>query len=229
MARIARDNLRVPIEVTGLIKSMQSEHPTPSNTPDEAGPGPAVDALQRRRLLLKGLGKGSAVVAAVVPIQSLAAVDPMAAKLCTVSGVQSNVGSGRTGGTTEQCSGYPQTFFATLLNWPGYVAASGATPASASYTVKGTTYNEQALFSVVFAPGSTTNASMFAVLSAGPSSDRTWAAALLSAIKKQLENKGPSAFGTSGYFPYTPNEVVDLFNSSRKAEAETFFQLYLVP
>jgi len=54
-----------------------------------------VDPLARRRMLLAGLGKGAAVVAAAVPIQTLAAnalvCNGSAGKvgLCTVSGFQS--------------------------------------------------------------------------------------------------------------------------------------------
>lgn len=208
---------------------MQSEQPTPSTTPDDSAPGISGDALQRRRLLLKGLGKGSAVVAAVVPIQSLAegALQDTPVRLCTVSGVQSNVGSGRTGGTTANCQGYAPSHFATLANWPGY---SAGPPVQVSYSVNGTNRSDATPFNQLFT-SSSNGSTMFQVFTQvnQTASDKIWAAALLSAVKKQLLGLGPTAITSPGYFPYTPAEVQTLFTGSAasKAAAESFFQGYL--
>ncbi len=207
---------------------MQSEQRSPSTTPDEAVPAIAGDALARRRLLLKGLGKGSAAVAVLVPIQTLAAIEPLSPRLCTVSGVQSNVGSGRTGGTTTNCSGYAPSHFATLANWPGFTPGPGNSAGSASFQVGTQTYTDATRFNAIFGnTGSNTKLLDVFTLSTSSASEKVWAAALLSAVKKLLLGLGPTQIGSAGYFPYTPAEVVALFTSARKVDAEAFFKNYL--
>lgn len=197
---------------------MQSEQPPVPPRPDGSPPDIAGDALQRRRLLLRGVGKGAAVAAAVVPIQSLA-TGLLTERLCTVSGVQSNVGSGRTGGTTRTCEGFAPSHFATIENWPGY---SAGPPAIARFSVGGVDYTELVTFSQLFGGGSTdTLMNIFAL--GTQSESEIWGAALLSAVKKG-GLAGSSAMALEGYFPYTPSEVVALYNSSRKAEAQEFFK-----
>ncbi len=189
----------------------------------------AGDTLARRRLLLRGLGKGSAVVAALVPIQSIAAIQ-FGPQLCTVSGIQSNVGSGRTGGTTVNCQGFNPSHFLILSNWPGYVQGNGNSPGSASFLVGATTRTNSSRFDAVFGSGSNTQLDNLFIgnnPSAQTLSERVWAAALLSAVKKLAAGLGPTASATLGYFPYTPTEVIDLYNSNRKIEAEAFFKGYV--
>ena len=73
------------------------------------------EALARRRALIKGLGKGTAALAVVTPIQTLAVPTIIGGtKLCTVSGVYSNVLS-RPPGTVTTCSGNSPTSTARCL------------------------------------------------------------------------------------------------------------------
>lgn len=64
-------------------------------------------ALARRRILLKGVSKGTAVLAATIPIQTLAGqsvLTPGGLHQCTISGTQSGVHSATT--STAVCGGY---------------------------------------------------------------------------------------------------------------------------
>lgn len=179
-------------------------HAQSASPADGPTPVPAAalsDATQsRRRLLLKGLGKGTAVAAVVVPINTLAA--PGLLKLCTVSGMQSNVGSGRTGIKTNQCKGYAPSYYATIANWPNYVFIKGR---MAINHVDGIEFSELSLFSEVFGPGATLGAvSLTNILSKNPTSEEAvWITALLNAIKN------PPGFN----FPYTPSQVRAYYSS----------------
>lgn len=99
---------------------------------------PALDAqaAARRRLLLKSLGKGSAVVAAASPLASFAApVMTTSGTQCTVSGFKSALASRQPASPTP-CGGFaPSHFYAidqgqvVAANWPllSYPGAPGAT------------------------------------------------------------------------------------------------------
>ena len=178
----------------------------------------AGDALARRRLLLKGLAKGSAVAAAVAPVQSLMA-QTSTERLCTVSGVQSNVGSGRTGGTTAKCQGNSISHFSTLSNWPGY--NSGSSP-NGSFT-NGTTSGLTALATFSFVFGSGPAGVLISIVTGSPaSSEAIWVTALLNANKRSHD------INVTGYFPYTPAEVVALYaDNAKRSAAEAFFSGYL--
>lgn len=178
----------------------------------------AGDALARRRLLLKGLAKGSAVAAAVAPVQSLMA-QTSTERLCTVSGVQSNVGSGRTGGTTAKCQGNSISYFSTLSNWPGYNSVSSPNGSFTNGSTSGLT--AQATFFAVFAGGS--SGSLISIVTGSPaSSEAIWVTALLNA------NKRTHDISVLGYFPYTPAEVVALYaDNAKRSAAEAFFSGYL--
>jgi hypothetical protein len=182
----------------------QSASPADGSTP---APTPALsDEVQsRRRLLLKGLGKGTAVAAVVVPINTLAS--PTLVRLCTVSGMQSNVGSGRTGINTDQCKGYAPSYYAPnpseeVRNWPNFVFQKGP---QAINQVDGITFSELSLFSEVFGPGATLGSvSLFNILKSNIASEEAiWITALLNAIKK------PAGFN----FPYTPSQVRAYYNN----------------
>ncbi len=175
------------------------------------------EALARRRALLKGLGKGSAALAVVVPIQTLAATTILdGTKLCTVSGVQSNIGSHRTDGTV--CRGYAPSYYATLSNWPGYAATN---PPHATNTVDGITFNETAYFKAVFgggSPGPGNAARLLTIVTSGsPADEQVWVTALLNAIKN------PAGFN----FPYTPSQVRAFYAGPQAAQALAFFRDYM--
>lgn len=171
------------------------------------------EALARRRALLKGLSKGSAVAAVVVPINSLATTTVLGGnKLCTVSGVQSNVGSATIGGAT--CQGYSTTYYAKVKKWPGYTAGP---PASASFSVSGRSCTQNSTFKDVFGGGST-NTLMTIITSAPGSDEAAWVAALLNALNK------PPGFN----FPYSADQVVTFYKSpTQSANALYFFKTYM--
>ncbi len=102
----------------------------------EQGDSLTSSALARRHMLLKGLGKGAAVVAAAVPIQSLAVttlVKPMDGgkfQICSISGMQS--GSHSRPPTTLQCGGHSPGWWGQNSNqkaarWPASLPG-GLTP-----------------------------------------------------------------------------------------------------
>lgn len=81
-------------------------------------------AIARRHLLLKGLGRGAAVLTTAVPLQTLAAQSVFTnpgrngapVVRCGISGMTSGVHSADT--TTTVCSGYSPDYYQTRLNWP---------------------------------------------------------------------------------------------------------------
>lgn len=176
----------------------------------------SVSALARRRMLLSSLGKGSAAVALVVPIQTLAATTIVGGtKLCTVSGVQSNIGS-KPPGTPTTCQGNSPTFFQTLANWPGYSATPP--PPTATFVVDGITLTNNSKFNEVFPGGVSTQ--LDKVLLNTPTSDNAvWVTALLNALKNR-----------SGFnFPYTPTQVRAFYTGDPvlKVKALAFFKDYM--
>lgn len=171
----------------------------------------------RRRMLFKGLAKGGAALAVVVPIRTLAAPTVVGAnKLCSVSGVMSNVGSHNIGSTSGTCKGYSPSYYATLANWPGYVAIP--TPV-ATNSVDGISFTQNSTFVSVFGSGSVTT--LITLITNSPTADETaWAVALLNAIKN------PATFN----FPYTATQVRAFYNSADatlKANALAFFKGYM--
>lgn len=173
---------------------------------------------QRRRALLKGLSKGGAALAVVAPIRTLAAPTIIGGtKLCTVSGVMSNVGSHATG-LSGTCQGNSPNYFKTLANWPGYVATPTPT---ATNTVDGITFTQTSTFATVFGSGSNTTGLLALITGSAATADEVvWTVALLNAKKN-----------TPGYnFPYTPSQVRAFYQSTDatlKANALAFFKGYM--
>ena len=180
------------------------------------------EAVARRRVLLKGVGKGVAALAATVPIQTLASqsvlTDPRLGTQhqCTVSGMQSGVHSATPTGT-QTCMGYRPSRYELLSFWPGYLPGN---PAHATNTVGIITFNETAFFATVFGggPSSGNAARLFTIVSTGsPEPEQVWVTALLNAIKN------PAGFN----FPYTPSQVLAFYSSSQAAQALIFFRTYM--
>lgn len=174
----------------------------------------SANAVARRRMLLASLGKGSAAVALVVPIQTLAATTIVGGtKLCTVSGVQSNIGS-KPLGTPTTCQGNSPTYFQMLANWPGYTSP----PPKVSFTVDGVLFKNNSKFSAVFAGGVGTQLDI--VLSTPASNEAVWVTAWLNAVKNSV-----------GFnFPYTPSQVVAFYtgpDAALKIRALAFFRDYM--
>ena len=99
---------------------MSNQQPSqPSSTSEQSSARPELAALQRRRALLSGLGKGSAAIAVLSPMASQASRQHVLANpglpngmgYCTVSGFQSAAISGmpRNGYTT--CSAFAPSHF----------------------------------------------------------------------------------------------------------------------
>jgi hypothetical protein len=178
--------------------------------------------LARRKMLLTSLGKGSAVVAAVaVPMQSLAAIGTTSltntGKRCTISGVMSGVHSRET--VTAVCTGRSGTFYSSVTNWPLYSASNptainGITGSTSGFTFNSTTkFNNNGLF------GSGSTLTLLALLMGGPSNEYYhWATALLNG----------TLGSTAVNFPYTAQQVIDLYNNPAKhADALAFFTTYM--
>ncbi len=95
---------------------MPSQHPSQFSSPDEPVPAIGSDALERRRMLLKGLGKGGAALAAMSPLASQATRKYTIANgggtgYCSVSGMQSAAISLAPGVKATTCSGFAPSYF----------------------------------------------------------------------------------------------------------------------
>ena len=173
------------------------------------------DAAVRRRLLLKGLGKGSALLAAASPLAAVAA-DASApssppvlnryltpgGKLCTVSGNQSGVRSGPQ--ALDVCGGYPPLHYVNQAsdpsprNWPQVDPATG----------------KSWRYSVLFpnSPSPIKHSLIVRILNANPASDEAfWIAAYFNALQPSL------------HFPYSTADVVAQETSDPGRKFVTFY------
>ena len=171
----------------------------------------SVSVVARRRMLLASLGRGSAVVAAAaLPLKALAATPTVtsingiglgAPVRCTISGAMSGVHSKET--ITATCAGRkPSSYGPPTVSipapWPGSV-------------------NKSAPFNAVFTSSETST--LINIIQTNSGSDNAyWIAAYLNA-----QTTGSPASN----FPYTPPEVVALFNGPRKLDALAFFKTYM--
>jgi hypothetical protein len=190
------------VEITDVDNSDKPSMPHPVNN----------ESIQasRRRLLLNGMVKGSAIAASVVPIKTLAFTSAVTAggQICSASGVQSMAHSKATGLPT--CRGRPPGYFKTLSNWPGYSAPD----ATATGVVGTFTFTQNSTFGAVFGAGSTST--LISILTAQTSSDEAfWIAALLNSIMPL----------STAVFPYTPSEVLALYSSPQKSSATDLFRI----
>ena len=127
--------------------------------------------LSRRRALLRGLGKGFALMGAALPIKSMAYTAALTGdgKLCTISGVQSGAHSSTT--ITAECGGYNTFYYADKKNWPKKFS-------------NGTNQelNETNAFSVVFKSSSSFQSKVIDIVTDTVDSDeKHWIVALLNA------------------------------------------------
>lgn len=190
----------------------------PDAPPSEATNGSLASA-SRRRALLKGLGKATAVAGAAIPLRSLATGEknlrlPKNGKnyRCTVS-AQASLLHSAAATLPPACSGKPLVHYCTHSNWPQvnnqpvcWVGA-GSFPKTAS------------LNTVMNAGSGTTRSakSLAELLADYPTSDEAhWVVALLNAYKD-----APS-------FPYSTSQVRDLYaNTTKRADAIAFFRTYM--
>ena len=178
------------------------------------GRGAEVDAdaarvASRRRLLLRGIGKGSALLAAAVPIKTLASTPSVTVngQICTVSGTQSAAHSKATNLPT--CGGLSPSYYMMIGHWPNFPTTM--------YTVAGKTFNQDTNFNAVFGGGQAVGMLTIMITTPNNSDEFHWIAALLNAIK-----------APPGYvFPYSASEVLALYAGSQSAAALAFFKGFM--
>lgn len=169
----------------------------------------------RRRLILGGVLKGSALAAGAVPIRSFASTSSITAdgKICSISGTQSAAHSQRSNLPT--CGGLSPGYYKKLSHWPNYNGS--ASPPVAINTANGKTFNQDTPFNSVFGSGPSEALIYIMKNNAGRDLQFHYIAALLNAIKPP-----------SGYvFPYSTTEVIDFYNSTQQASALAFFKGYM--
>lgn len=183
----------------------------------EAAPVTAVApepmVLERRMMLLKGLGKGSAVLAAAIPIQTLAApaVTVADGRICSASGTQSAVHSQAT--TAATCQGYSP-------GWWGQVEQDSSPPTpKRTWPVEYKTKISVQPFDSTLRKQSGGIPTRFEVASLAEFSNtdlRHWLCAWLNA-------QGAPA---SWNFPYTATQVIAFYMQNDQG-ALTFFKTYM--
>lgn len=189
----------------------------PSDTPAASGSVPGAPdarqarAIDRRRLLLKGVGRGSALLGATVPLKTLAGtrVITFDATQCTVSGMQSGVHSASPSNLT--CKGYTPSSWGQSVNNAGLVPVkawpTGVNPGAACTTVL-----INCKLTVLSKP-----ATLFQIVNQFPTSDDAhWLCAWLNAQVPTTANLN---------FPYSTDSVLRFYSSS-SSNALAFFKKY---
>lgn len=178
-------------------------------------------AIVRRRMLLKGVGKGTAILAATVPIQTLASqsvLTPDGLHQCSISGAQSGVHSATT--TTTVCGGY------SIAHWGAGNGGgnNGNSPPSNSWPTLPSSWTFATSTNLVLTSSSLT-VTLIQVLRASPSSDEAhWICAWLNAL---WEEQHPGTL----HFPYTGAQVLAFYNQGSASQtyigALAFFKTYM--
>ena len=183
-------------------------------------PGLAPDAMARRRMLLKSLGKGTSVIAAAaIPMHTLAATGTLSKTAngmrCTVSGNHSAIHSQTT--VTDVCVGFSPTYYQKVENWPNYIATVSL--ATNSIGIKVFTQNSK--FSNVFGGSSSVgDTTLIDILKNYPSKEEYhWITALLNSLPGSPAQN----------FPYFPQEVIAFYTAADPAHtnALNFFTGYM--
>ena len=164
-------------------------------------------AVARRRILLKGLGKGAAVLAATAPIQTLASQSLLTfdgLHQCTVSGMKSGVHSKTPLDTTPRCGGFSIAHWSNLntTQWPGGTVTSAL--------------KWKDVFTTSSSYKNNTLAQILQNSSSNSSTEAHWIVAWLNATQPPP--------GTP--FPYTRDEVV-AYNTAASVDAYTFFTTFM--
>lgn len=183
-----------------------STQPTP---PKDQQPSTVTDvsSMDRRRVLLKGLGKGSAVVAATIPIQTLANTSTVYIcgdnRQCTVSGIQSAAHSFSSGIAKVTASGKGAAYwdeknpnYDKPQNWKDYKDIPFGGSALAAY------------------PSATSTKTLWELLKPGSTAtldQKTWVYAYLNAILNATLN--------AGKYPFTKAEVQEIYSKSQASSS----------
>jgi hypothetical protein len=173
-------------------------------------------AIARRHMLLKGLSKGTAVLAATVPLQTLASGSVFTSGKsapvvrCSISGMTSGVSSRET--TTSVCSGYSPGYYSKREHWPLALQSQGVPEWSCDRVFK-----KCSLINQNYRSGKPVT--LLDVMRHTPRVDEFhWIAAWVNAM------------GGGRNFPYTGQQVVDFYNGHGPYSAEKaleFFKTYM--
>lgn len=199
---------------------MTANNSTPSDTAKASDPTLSADALARRQMLLKGLGKGSAVLAATVPLQTLAGQSLLTfdgKHQCSVSGMHSGVHSA-TPSNTPICGGYS----------PGWWGQSNTDSQGRIYPRRPWPTDYKIKCRTIFTRSTLLNddgtlPSLFQIMEPkepiskfSNTDEFHWVCAYLNALSHSFN------------FPYSGQEVIDFYNSpSSYADALAFFKTYM--
>lgn len=187
--------------------TLKNEPPLATNTPA---------SLARRSMLLKSVAKGGGLLAVTAGSTQVLATGSLTVlthdgKRCSISGMQSGAYSGPQ--TTVTCQGYSPGKYKKIENWPNYNWSTK----SAWNTVGALRFNQNEKFKVVFGGGSDRGL-LYIMQNMSDSDEFHWITALLNAL-----GGAPANF----YFPFNGAEVVQLYKSSRSADALKFFKDYM--
>jgi len=172
-----------------------------------------VQSLARRRAIFKGLGKGGAVLAATVPIQTLAGQTLLTADgghQCSVSGMHSGVHSAAT--DVIYCGGYTPTYWGAVSTVPGRTGPANSWPSPLPNGSTPYTKCRDVFTGAPVAP----NTTLFDVMKGTPTADIAhWICAWLNGLKQK----------STHHFPYSGQKVMDFYNANN-LDALTFFKTY---
>ncbi len=195
------NNERKPSEVTG--HSIGEGVPTRSSQQL---------AAERRRLLLKGIGRGGALIGASVPLKTLAGQRLLTSDFkhnCNISGMQSGVHS--VSPSNPVCTGFVPPYY-------GQSKDNGATPCNPWPSLPNG-WNFGTRCRTVFRRSALTGApSLFKVLNQpayAQSDERHWICAWLNALR-----------GADLNFPYTAQQVMDYYDAANR-DALSFFKGFM--
>lgn len=205
------------------FRSIDIDEENPFIRPSMGG-NMTADATARRRMLLKTLGKGSAIVAASVPLQSLASTALLTPNglRCSVSGMQSSVHSQSTSDSVA-CGGYAPSHWgeaADPATTPSPKTPKNSWPPETSTLLcidkfgkcssedSGVIFKDKTLFNVM-------NEAAFA-----NTKTRHWIGAFLNGFNQSATR-----------FPYSAQEILDFYNLDStvkdRAAAYTLITTYL--
>jgi|SRR6218665_3601290 len=180
------------------------------------------EAVARRRLLLRGVGSGAAAVAALTPVRALATnsgstVYVCASKttgkdlICTLSGVDSAAHSFGPNITKVVAGGKKVSYWGDCKN-----TGSSKTPVYAPNNSWPIDYKIVAKDALPNCSAAMSNKTLLEIMRANQSTEEAhWIGAYLNAAK------------FPAMFPYTPQQVLDLYNGNQRSKALTFFVTYL--
>ncbi len=189
------------------MNKTEDKNQPPGSAPSEAFEE-STKAVLRRKLLISGISKGSAVAAATIPIKSLATQPYVTAngKICTVSGTQSAAHS-QTAGFQECVGGHP-SYYCDTKKWP---SPSNCKVGSTSFTPKSP---------CKILCGGSSNTLLIDCLKNTPDHDNS---VIITAILNSCKAKESTAFRSA----YSPEELMSRFSDTRRQATLDFCRGYM--